>query len=723
MILVCSNNQDLLAKTSFASIEAEEAIAEIMSWGVVQYDCETKKRNPHIGTLLSAQFGNETANKQIVVDCLTVDIRLFKCVFDSKLIIGHNLKFDIQWLYNFGIVPAKVYDTMVMEQFIYLGYPTKRDNDLSAKEKAHAMEFSLAALCDRYLGIELDKTVRGQINWRGLDDTVIEYAGNDVVYLETLMRKQVNTMKARNQMIGAKIECDFVRVVAYLEWCGIKLDEDKWKAKMANDQKNLSETLIALNTYCKNHPKLQKWVKVDLQGDLWTGFDEEPKWTIDWQKEEAIDVFRTLGFNLWTKDKRTGKPKESTEEKVLKPQKGIDDEFLKLYFAYMEYYKVTTTYGQGHLNLINPNTGRLHTNYWQIGTASGRMSSGSGKDEDIAQLKHLLPEKVPMVNMQQLPHDTVTRSCFVAEPGNLFCSCDYSAMEARIGAEVYNEKMLLDEFLYGSGDTHAAYAKVVFADELKDVDVKDVKTKRPDLRNRVKSIEFAVQFGSDGSAVAPQLGITVKEAQALVSNLLDGMKGLAAYKKTGAAFVRNYGYVYAMPQTGHKSYIANWKEWHETQKTFTPEFWERYKPVKAKKDKALAEGLDKFTYMNPEERSMAMLVSSQWRIASKWDRLALNIPTQGGGAVVLKTAANEWFKWVIEHGYFGKILLVNLTHDRPFNLSCINLVNCWKILKTKVHYVKIFCIFAHDNSNNFKMCNNGQSAALSFYGKSIRSTH
>ena len=44
-------------------------------------------------------------------------------------------------------------------------------------------------------------------------------------------------------------------------------------------------------------------------------------------------------------------------------------------------------------------------------------------------------------------------------------------MEARIGAEVYDEKMLLDEFLYGSGDTHAAYAKVVFADELKDINV------------------------------------------------------------------------------------------------------------------------------------------------------------------------------------------------------------------------------------------------------------
>lgn len=63
-------------------------------------------------------------------------------------------------------------------------------------------------------------------------------------------------------------------------------------------------------------------------------------------------------------------------------------------------------------------------------------------------------------------------------------------MEARIGADVYNEKMLLDEFLYRSGDTHAAYAKAVFAEELKDVPVERIKKERPDLRSKVKSVEF-----------------------------------------------------------------------------------------------------------------------------------------------------------------------------------------------------------------------------------------
>ena len=662
MIYLCTKQTQLFESDSYKIITEEDALKEILTWGVVQYDCETSCRNPHIGNLLCVQFGNDAKDIRIVIDCTTINVCYFKQIFDTKLIIGHNLKFDLQWLYNYSIVPVQIYDTMIVEQLLYLGYPRGSNDDANKK---YIVKMGLADLVDRYFNQYLDKSVRGEIIWKGLlNERVILYAAGDVTWLEKVMTEQVKTLKQRDSIKAAKIECDFVKACAYLEWCGIKLDESKWKDKMKSDKEHLDNAEKALTDYAVKHPKLQKWTKIDYQGDLWEGYNLEPQWTVNWQKDEVKKVFKTLGFNLLTTDKKTGELKESIEEKVLKPQKGIDDKFLELYFKYMEYYKVCTTYGQGHLNLINPITGRLHTNYWQIGTASGRMSSGSGFDEDLAKLKKLPPSKVPMVNMQQLPKDKITRECFIAEKGNLFCSCDYSAMEARIGAEVYNEKMLLDEFLTGSGDSHAAYAKVVFSDELKDIPVKDIKAKRPDLRDRVKSIEFAVQFGSDGSAVAPQLGIPKQEAQKLVQNLLSGMTGLANFKQTGAKFVRENGFVYAMKQTGHRAYIPEWKDWNEVQKTFTSEFWEAYKPIKAKKEAAIRDGLDdKYAYMTPEEEHIATLVSSQWRKASKWDRLALNIPTQGGGAVVLKTAVNQLFTWIIKNGYFGKILLVNLTHD------------------------------------------------------------
>lgn len=249
--------------------------------------------------------------------------------------------------------------------------------------------------------------------------------------------------------------------------------------------------------------------------------------------------------------------------------------------------------------------------------------------------------------MQQLPKNAKTRGCFISEKGNLFCSCDYSAMEARIGADVYNEHKLLDEFINGSGDTHAAYAKAVFSKELEGIDTKDVKKKRPDLRSKVKSIEFAVQFGSDGTAVAPQLKIPVAEAKQLVINLLNGMTGLKAFKTKWSRFVFNNGYMPIMPQTGHRAYWYDWKKWKDIQASMDEKFWDEY-----------------MAYHKGTDDEVAQMVKEHFQAKSKWcDRMSLNLPTQGGGAVVLKEAAIALYKWVIDNGYWGKILFVNFTHD------------------------------------------------------------
>ena len=58
------------------------------------------------------------------VDCTTVDIKLYKEALETKWVIGQNLKFDLQFLYNYGIIPRKVYDTMIVEQLLHLGYPS-----------------------------------------------------------------------------------------------------------------------------------------------------------------------------------------------------------------------------------------------------------------------------------------------------------------------------------------------------------------------------------------------------------------------------------------------------------------------------------------------------------------------------------------------------------------------------------------------------------------------
>ena len=637
MIYFVTRQQELFQDSLYELVSIERSLEIIEDFGPsVQFDTETDGKEAHINHILLAQFGSLDKSAQVVVDCTTVDLCLYKDLLEKKLLIGQNLKFDLQFLYSKSIKPLKVYDLMIVEQYLHLGYPPG------------SISYALNAMTERYLGIYMSKEIRGKIRFLGITAEVIQYGATDVMYMADIMWKQVAILKERNAMKGARIECDFTPVIAYLEWCGIKLDEEKWLAKMAIDQQNLKDATKALNDYCIQKPALKKWVFIDTQGDLFSGYNLEPQFAIDWQKKEAIKVFQALGFNTKAISKATGKEGDSVTEKLLAPQKGIDDEFLKLYFDYQGFYKVTTSFGQGHLNAINPITGRIHTVYRAIGTISGRMSSGSDQpNEDLAKLKKIAPKNCTYPNMQQLPHDKVTRACFVAEKGNLFCSCDYAAMEARIGADVYNEHKLLDEFLYGSGDTHAAYAKAVFSEELKNIETKDVKDKRPDLRTKVKSIEFAVQFGSDGTAVAPQLKISVDEARQLVVNLLNGMSGLKAFKEKWSKFVLEHGYMPIMPQTGHRGYWHDWEHWKEVQASYTKEFWDDYKlNHKGTGDDVCKE------------------VKQHFQAKSKWcDRMSLNLPTQGGGAVCLKEAATALYHWVIDNGYWGKILFVNFTHD------------------------------------------------------------
>lgn len=636
MIYLVTGNQQLFESEVYKVISVEESLNIMKDWNIVQCDTETTGTFAKLDKLLCAQFGNKDKTVQIVVDCSTINIKYYKEIMESKFLIFQNGKFDLQFFYNHNIIPRRIYDTMIVEQLLHLGYP------------GGSVSYSLHAIAERRLNINIDKTVRGQIIWRGLDEKVIEYAGNDVVWLYDIMKSQIADCKKQGCMVGAKLECDFVPVIAYLEWCGIKLDADKWKAKMKKDQENLDTAVKELNAFVIRTPSLKQFTFVDRQGDLFSGFNLEPQVTINWSSsQQVVKVAKILGFNTTVQDKKTGEDKDSVLEKALKGQKGINDEFLKIYFSYQEYAKVVSSFGQSHLNAICPTDGRIHTIYKQLGATSGRMSCGSQQpNETLAKIKKIKPSECKYPNIQQLPADEPTRASFVADKGNLMVDCDYSALESRLGADIYNEKSMQDEFLYGSGDIHSLCAKMVFHEELKDIDVKDIKHKRPDLRKLVKPIEFSQQFGGSEYAIMSSLGCSLEEATKFKKAYDSGFSGIAKFKEKGSQFVRSHGYVLMNPITGHKMYWWDWKHWKEVQDSFTPEFWEEYKAY------------HKGTGDNIEQE-----VKQHFKAASKWDRMALNAPTQNTGVDILKTAATELFNWIVDNNYFGKILLCALVHD------------------------------------------------------------
>lgn len=640
MIYLVSLNRELFTHSDYTIITVEESLEMLNAWKVIQFDTETSGKDPHICDLLCMQFGNREAGNQIVVDCSCINPREYKDILENKQLILQNAKFDLQFLYNYEIVPRKIYDTMIVEQLLYLGYPPYGSYG--------GVSFSLKEIAMRYLGIDIDKTTRGEIIWRGLDSKVIEYAAGDVVYLEDIADKQFEECVKKKCIEGAKLECAAVPAMAYLEWCGIKLDEQKWKAKMQKDQENLVSRKKALDDYIVGLPGFEEFTYINYQGDLFAGFDLTPKCTINWDSsQQVIKAAKKLGFNTTTQDKKTGEDKDTVLEKELSNQRGVNDEFLKLYFDYKEASKVVGTYGQGHLDLINPKTGRLHTTFKQIGAATGRMSSGGGSNKDLAKFKHL--KDIKYVNMQQLPHDAETRACFVSEKGNLFVSCDFSAEESRLGADVYNDTEMLKEFTERSGDTHAMFAWAVFRKECEEcgcTSALDVKKKAPQWRNKVKGVEFAYLFGAAAPTIAKSAGCSEEQAQKYIDDLDRFFAGRTAFVKKGSRFVRDNGYVLISPVTGHKVYWWDWKEWKERQKSFTPEFWEEYRL----KHKGTGD-------------EIATMVRQHFQAASKYDRYALNSPTQGTGAIIMKDAMTQLFNYIIDHNLFNKVKICVVVHD------------------------------------------------------------
>lgn len=163
MIFLVSKNKSLFESSNYKYLDIDEALKKIHNWDCIQFDTETSGRDPHICDILCYQLGNDTADERIVVDNTCYPITLFKEELESKLLIGQNLKFDIQFLFKYKIVPTKVWDTMVIEQLLHLGFSPA------------TFKVSLKEIAARRLNVDIDKTTRGEIIWRGLDEKVIVY--------------------------------------------------------------------------------------------------------------------------------------------------------------------------------------------------------------------------------------------------------------------------------------------------------------------------------------------------------------------------------------------------------------------------------------------------------------------------------------------------------------------------------------------------------------------
>lgn len=623
---------------------------------IVGVDTETEGLDPYTKKLLLLQLGNY--NNQVVIDCTTIDIQLYKNYLESdRLFIFWNALFDLRFLFHQRIVVTHVYDGYLAEKLLYLGYPAGM----------HSMSLKSAGI--NYLNVEMDKSVRGKIIQTGtlhMTDDIVIYSANDVKYLEKIMDCQHKLLEEKDLIKASKIENLFVVPLAYTQYCGVKLDVDKWKEKVREDTKKLKEKEDELNKWVEEHFP-EKYCTVNLQGDLWNGFDTKPHCNINWNSaKQVIPLFKDIGCNLQVKDKKTSSMKDSVDAKVIKAYKDVSS-LIPIYLDYKASQKVVSTYGNNFLKQINPVSHRIHTQYNQLGADTTRITSG-GKDGNVE-----------YVNLLNLPADALTRSCFIAEKGNKWISIDYSGQETYLMASIANDKAIIDELTYGSKDIHSLVAYISYPDKIpRDTPIKEIKQKFHALRQEAKGVEFGINYGGNADTIHRNKGIPLEEAKEIYNQYMSGFKGLQKYQSFRRKDWWDKGYILLNEKTRHKAFIYDYKELKDLQESFQEEgFWDRYRE-------------DKKHHI---DSTRIHDVRHFFKRKSSSERQSINYPIQATGSMCLRVSMIKFFKYLHENNLLFKVLITITPYDEINCEAPEGIANsiAKEVHKCMVEAGKIFC--------------------------------
>lgn len=625
-VYLVTGQRQLFDNNAYKIIGVEESLRLLYPLSIVGIDSETTGLDVYTKELKLVQLG--CAEFQIVIDCATIDVRLYKEFLESdRLFIGWNLKFDLKWLFKYHIVPKRVYDGFLAEKLMWLGYPAG----------THSM--SLKSAGELYLGIELDKTVRGKIIYSELTNEIVLYAANDVRYLENIMDAQKKKLAEKGLLTAIDYENRFVLPLAYCEYCGIKLDVTKWRAKMKKDQEELDAALNELNTWVvSKYPEDTRYTYINLQGSLFDGFNTKPQCIINWNSaKQVIPLFEELGFNLLVKDRATGGMKKSIDAKVIKPQQSLSS-IAPIYLRYRAAQKIVSTYGENFIEQINPVSGRIHTNYQQLGADTTRITSG-GKDKGNG---------IEYINFLNLPSDAETRACIVAEPGNNWISIDYSGQETYLLASIANDEAIIEELTNGSGDIHSLTAYMSYKEIPRNTPIKDIKRLYHNFRQEAKSIEFAINYGGDANTIATNKGIPIEEAQKIYNDYMAGFKGVKKYQDFCRKDVMQKGYILLNPLTGHKAYIYDFDELNKIKESFKePRFWEYYREMKE----------------DAPSCGTVQKVKKFFKRKSAAEKQSINYRIQGTGSMCLRVSLVNFFEYLRKHNLLFKVLITVIPYD------------------------------------------------------------
>lgn len=486
----------------------KEAIAQL-SGGLLYLDLETTGFDFLDDRILTVQLACDRHNQFVFILGAGLRIEHFLPFFGEKMIVGHNLKFDLKFLRKYGFQAKKIFDTMIIEQILVNG------TNLRA---------NLGAVAQRYCQANLDKSVQSTFSRPGeLTARQLEYALDDVVYLPLIMEAQLESLQEHHLMQIAQLECDAVLAFTEIEFNGLTVDIPRWKSQVAELHEQALGVERSMNLMVDSDPAFESVRSKTFQTDLFLADGDVSGTHIKWDSPmEALKVFQCVDPKLMAiGDKEISRMMLKTELAAL-----LKD--------YREKSKKVSSFGESFLGHVWSD-GKVHPRFIQI-KRTGRVSC-----------------KEP--NMQQIPADNKYRNCFIADDAEgdcVFVSADYSSQELCIIAHGSKDPVF-NEALTSGHDLHSVCAELVFGDEWRDAALDDCayyagkkKCSCPEhqkLRTAVKSINFGLAYGMGPKKLSETMSITMREASSLIDKYFLAFPTIKKFLEAQSKYGVRHGHI------------------------------------------------------------------------------------------------------------------------------------------------------------------------------------
>ena len=471
--------------------EINKTIAKFLTADFLSLDTETTNIDAMSAELVGLSFStaeNEAYYVPIPAErneALKI-VNKFKEVYESEQIlkIGQNIKYDITVLANYGIeVRGEIFDTMIAH---YILQPELR----------HNMDY-LAEIYLGYKTIHIDELIgakgKKQGNMRDLkSEEVYEYACEDAdvtLKLKNILEKELH--KEGLYGLFHDVEMPLVKVLARMERNGARIDT----AALKETSLLMSERMNAIEQ------EIKQLAGVDFN--------------VSSPRQVGEVLFERLKITSKAKKTKTGQ--YTTSEDVLQSLRSKHPIVEKI-LEHRGLKKLLSTYIDALPQLINPQTGYIHTSYNQAVTATGRLSSSNP-------------------NLQNIPirdeNGKEVRKAFIPDDGCEFFSADYSQIELRIMAHLSGDENMIEAFRQGH-DIHAATAAKIYKLPIEEV--------TSDQRRKAKTANFGIIYGITVFGLAERMEVSRGEAKELIDEYFATYPKVKAYMDHSIAMAREKGY-------------------------------------------------------------------------------------------------------------------------------------------------------------------------------------